>query len=401
MGSPKDIQKNQSSFLVKRPAISDSANIHNINSQLGPGVPLFNNFSDLGVSRIQPSRFNIGSNVTKMDLKTKDVFSVAYGNCDCKYFNTGYDLSDKYNTCNYLNSYQNKTSFWDRLFNGFGKALMIGGFVSAGIGLVGGIMSLFSKNKSEASSESDKGEEIKVHDAEDINVSDTEESQTLSELDELDISELIERRDNLQTEVDKMKEDYANIDSSISSLEQEKEALTSPKRQAKTAWDNKQKELGNMRSEFNRARDNQEKCNKAVTSIRKDLDGINEDITLKENQLQQMQNAGQDTTALSAEIRELKAKREETKRALNVAMNNLEKANEEFKQKGEQVETLEKEANSLKEQYNSYQDRISQIDEKIKSLKNDKKEYPSKIAEKETHIEIVNIKLQHKENEPA
>ena len=390
MGSPKDVQQN-SSYLVKRPAISDSANINNINSQIGTGVNLFNNFSDLGVSRIKPSNYNIGSNVTRMDLKTRDVFSVAYGNCDCKYFNTGYDLSDKYNTCNYLKSYQ-KTSFWDRMFNGLGKALMIGGFVTAGIGLVGGILSLFQKNKAASNPQADGGEEIKVHSQEDI-VVDGDAPTSTSELDGLDLSELTEYKSNLESELDTMKDYYANIDSTIESYEQQKESLNSTAQKAKADSDNKQKELGNARGEFNKAGKYQKQCEKAVSDIRNDLDDINTNLAAKEAQLSQMQAAGQDVSALQSEISSLKSKKEESKNALRAAMENLEKAKQNFEQSGKAVEALEREAETLKSTYENYKSQISEIDDKIKSLKKDKKDYPEKIGEKETLLEVVNIKI--------
>lgn len=418
MGS-EDVKKENSSYLVRRPAISNNADIKNINSQSGFNNNIFGtNFSDLGVSRISPSNYNIGSNVSKIDMKNSDVFSIAYGNSDSKYFNTGYDLSDKYCTHNYLQSYNQKSNFWDKLANFMGKTLMIGGLVTAGVGLVSGIMSLFSKDKSPKTNESsNNGEQIKVNEKQDkseeikvdntaaitkaINDGENVEIKSPSDLDGLELGALVTYRDNLQNAVDDMKAEYASIDSNIAGLETEKESLTAQMKDSKKISDEKQKAAGVAQSDLNKAGKYKKECEDAVTKIQGDVSDLSASIVKKEGELAQLKAAGQDTSALQTEINTLKAKRETAKNALTKANENAAKAKLDFEAMGKTAESLSKVAESAKSDYESIKAQIKNIETKIDTLKTNKKEYPKKIGEKEALVATANVKIQEKENSPV
>lgn len=395
MGTPNVNKEN----ILQRPSGSGSANIGNINhTKDKPGSIFYNDRPFNTSARISPSNYNMGKGLTvPPDQRSQDALNLCFGGNSSKYYNTGYNLRELYPTNSLANSYQNQQSGWDKFLGGMGKALSIGMGAVMGYGLVSSVISLFGGKKSEKASEEGSDNETTVN-VKDKSSSDTVNVSNSNNLDNMDIQALTTYKGDNESSIEKMKEDYAQIDTNIATLTSQIAEKNAKLPDAKRNSDEKQKAAGEQQTKLNDARDAVKDNENAVNKIKDDLSNINAKIVGKEAQMQQMKAAGQDTTAIMAEINELKAKERTTKKALEIANQNLTKANADFKTAGKESERLNKEAAGAKKEYEDLKNEIKKDKQAIETLEKNRKELPKKIGDCQANVTLAELKIKEKEN---
>lgn len=394
-----EVKKN----MTQRATSSNSANIGTFNSTLPKGnINVFDN-TPFTSSRINPSYGNIGSNVTKMDMKTKDVFSLAYGN-GCKYQNPSYNLSDLYNTNNYNSG--NKKSGWTKFMNALSGIFMIGTIGTMGVGLFNSISGLLGKNKSGKGEETTQkgGNTVVVDGAGKGNTAKTKASSTV-EIDGLDNEikdtksllksenkdEIEQNITELQDNIDNAEEMQAGIGEKINAQTDKVLKARGEEEKAKTDYDTmhdsvktKDKEAQKLNDAFEKAKDNESKQLKNYTNAASEYDKA-------KLAMGNMKSDDPQYGEMQTKVSNLLNKKNEAYREYKKAIEDKVKAQEAFGVAADELKNLQDKEKELLTAYNDKKEATTKEEQTLKDLQLNEKKLPDKIAKaKSAQIELKN-----------
>lgn len=394
MGTPQ-VQKQ--SNLVKTSSGSGSADIKNINSS--QNINIFGSqIKNPSFARISPSNLNVGKNVSVMDQKMGDSIFLAYGNDNCKYINPNYDLSDKYNTNNYL---QPKES-------GFSKFMKIMGGVMAGgmaLSTLGGLLGLFGGNKNkgaeQAQSEQQDGTEqtTRTRGTEQSNAINDAVSGSKALLKSTDKNEVEDGIDALSTSIADAQSELDGIDGKIASAETEAGDCKKREDVAEGNYNEKRSEVktqkktvDSVENELNKATTSEERASKTFENAKNAYD-------LAKSQLAKMDTSDPQYATAKAKVDELLKAKNDAQTDLEIKSSATAELQKKFGEESDKLEALTEEEAELLNDYNEAKTETQNAEQEVKDLKYNKSHLEPKIKKAEdakqkleSRLEALNIR---------
>lgn len=349
------------------------------------------------VSRVSPSNYNVGKDVTKIDAKSSDVFSLAYGKDSCKYFNSGYNLKDLYPTGNYVSNYRNSGGgFLDFMTKFMGFI----GVAGATASIVTSFKNLFAKSGSAKNKDKTS---VTVENPTKVNVSG--KKGATSEISEIDTAVKSSKSLSKSTDIDEIQSGIDKLDSSITSAEQEMQDIES--------------DISAKNSEVLDARSKEEKAANAVKTIdnsvkvkEKESEKLNDAFEDAKNdeadalkdytntstaydkaklQLDKMQTSDPAYAKLKEKVDKLFTDKNNAKGKYENAVKARIKAHEAFGAAAAEVEKLKSQQEDVHKIYEKRKVATTEKEDELKALQTNKSKLPAKIQKaKNEKLELEN-----------
>ncbi len=346
-------------------------------------------------ARVSPSRLNIGSDVSRIDTKSADVFSLAYGKDGGKYFNTGYNLRDLYPTTNYVSGYRNRSANFLNILTGVIGA--VGILASVG-SIVTSVKNLFGSKKSEKSET-----KVIVENPTTVNVSG--KKGATEEISEIDGAVRSSKSLSDSNDIEAINQGIEELDASIASAEEELENIDS--------------EISSKESEVLEARKGEEEAAKAMKTINnsvkikeKESEKLNdalEDAKDAENealnnysdamskydkaalQLKKMDSSDPNYSKLAEKVEKLRVARDEAKEKYENAVQARVQAHKDFGKAASELEQLQTKQAKIQKIYDKRKAVTTKKENELKALQTNKQKLPAKIQKaKAEKLELEN-----------
>ena len=382
--------------LTKKAAASNSCSP--AYTSLGSNAAKINIWQQpFNVSRVSPSNFNIGKDVSRIDTKSSDVFSLAYGKDSCKYFNTGYNLRDLYPTTNYVSNYRNSGNGF---LNFVTKMIGVFGIASAVTSIIGSLRNLFGSKKSE---KSENGTKVNVENSSSsapaVKKGATAEttaidgavksSKSLSDSENID--EIKAGVDELDSSIAAAEQELADIDEEIDNKSNEvldaRKSEENAEKAVKTIDDSvkiKDKESQKLNDAFEKAKDDESSAMDAYTNASSKYDKA-------KLALNKMQTSDPGYADMKAKVDKLYDEKVAAKQKYEDAVQTRIKAHKTFGEAAAEVEKLKQQQEKIHKIYEKRKAITTTKENELKALQTNKSKLPAKIQKaKNEKIELEN-----------
>ena len=348
------------------------------------------------VSRVSPSNLNVGRDVSRIDTKSADVFSLAYGKDSCKYFNTGYNLKDLYPTTNYVSNYRNSgngfLNFITKMFGVFGIA-------TAATSIIGSLSNLFGSKKTKNDNETKVKVENSSSSAPTVKKGATAEttaidgavksSKALSDSENID--EVKAGVDKLDSSIAAAERELADIDEDIDDKTNEvleaRQGEEKAEKAVKTIDDSvkiKDKESQKLNDAFEKAKDDESSAMDAYTNASSKYDKA-------KLALNKMQTSDPGYADMKAKVDKLYEEKVNAKQKYEEAVQTRIKAHKTFGEAAAEVEKLKQQQEKIHKIYEKRKSITTTKENELKALQTSKSKLPAKIQKaKNEKIELEN-----------
>lgn len=348
------------------------------------------------VSRVSPSNLNVGKDVSRIDTKSADVFSLAYGKDSCKYFNTGYNLKDLYPTTNYVSNYRNSGNGF---FNFVTKLFGVMGIVTAATSIIGSLSNLFGGKKTKNDNETKVKVENSSNSAPVVKKGATAEtaaidgavksSKALSDSENID--EVKAGVDKLDSSIAAAEQELADIDEEIDNKSNEvleaRQGEEKAAKAVKTIDDSvkiKDKEAQKLNDAFEEAKDDESAAMEAYTNASSKYDKAR-------LALNKMQTSDPGYANMKAKVDKLYEEKMNAKQKYEQAVQTRIKAHQTFGEAAAEVEKLKQQQEKIHKIYEKRKSITTTKENELKALQTNKSKLPAKIQKaKNEKIELEN-----------